>query len=223
MIKKIIAGLSLVGMSLSAQSALLIDESNITGADMGGISVTAMFSDGTTDTGIWSAFPDVILGTGDPIADAEGFSGGVVTSTWSLTQQGFSSGNVSPGGDVYGAWTLTNLASASAIVGFSIDGSVANVAFDIDSGSEVTPYSGVGVAFASATSVDSVTYSDQVNAAYGDLFFALEVLFGSSELAIDEELVFVADTETIKVPEPATTAMILSGLLFGAARLRSRK
>ncbi|MBU2880320.1 MULTISPECIES: PEP-CTERM sorting domain-containing protein [Aliiglaciecola] len=223
MIKKIIAGLSLVGMSLSAQSAIIVDEANITGADMAGIEVTALFGDGTSESGIWSAFPDVVLGTGDPIADAEGFSGGVVTSTWSLTQQGFSSGNVSPAGGVFGAWTLTNIDSASDIVGFSIDGFAGDVAFDIDSGSENTPYSSIGVSFASATVVDSVAYSDQVSADYGDLFFTLDVLFGSSSLAIGDDLVFVTDTDTVKVPEPATTAMILSGLLFGAARLRARK
>ncbi|GAB2694074.1 PEP-CTERM sorting domain-containing protein [Aliiglaciecola aliphaticivorans] len=223
MIKKIIAGLSLVGMSLSAQSAIIIDESNITGADMAGLEVTALFGDGSSEVVTWSAYPDVILGTGDPIADAEGFSGGVTGTGWSLTQQGFSSGNVSPAGDVYGAWTLTNDAVASGIFAFSISGIDSGIAFDIDSDNVDTPDSGVGVAFATASAFDTAIYTDQVNAEYDDLFYSLSVLLVSSPIAEGEELTFVADTETLKVPEPATTAMILSGLLFGAARLRARK
>ncbi|MFA3791362.1 PEP-CTERM sorting domain-containing protein [Aliiglaciecola sp. SL4] len=223
MIKKIIAGLSLLGMSLSAQSAIIIDESNITGADMAGLEVTAFFEGGSTETAIWSAFPDVILGTGDPIADAEGFSGGVYGTGWSLTQQGFSSGNANSAGDVLGAWTLSNESASSGIFAFVVSGMDSLIAFDIDSDNIDTPYSGVGVGFASATAVDDIIYADQVNSEYDDLFFTLAVLFDTAPLVAGEELKFVADTETLKVPEPATTAMILTGLLFGAARLRARK
>ena len=223
MIKKIVAGLALIVVSLSAQSSIIVDDANITGADMGGIEVTALFSDGSFESGVWSAFPDVFLNTGDPIADAEGFSGGIITSTWSLTQQGFSSGNVSPTGAVFGAWTLTNISSNSDIIGFSIDGLAGNVAFDIDSVGENTPLSNIGVSFASATPVDSVAYGNQANAQYNDLFFTLDVMFDSSSLGMGDELVFVADTDTVKVSAPATAALILSGLLLSVARIRARK
>ncbi|GAC16439.1 PEP-CTERM sorting domain-containing protein [Aliiglaciecola lipolytica] len=222
MIKKILVGLSLIGLSLNAQSAIIIDESNITGADMAGMQVTALFGDGTSETGIWSAFPDVVLGTGNDVLDAEGFSGGVVTSSWSLTQQGFSSGNVSPTGDVLGAWTLSNLAASSGIVAFIVEGFTGGIAFDIDSDSVGTPYSGVGVAFVTEYATDLEIYADQVSTEYSDLFFTLGVLFDSSPLGVGEDLLFVADTEKMKVPEPASIAMLLTGLLFGAARLRKQ-
>jgi hypothetical protein len=222
MFKKLLLSISLFAVSLSSQATLVIDESNITGADMSGISVTALFADNTSEIGVWATLTTDILNTGNDVLDAEGFSGGVVANTWSLVQQGYSIGNIAPDDSILGLWTLSNLSSASNIVGFEIDGLIANIAFDILGDTDITPNSGAGVGFVSPDHNITYVYSDQVNLQYNDLFGSLSVTL-ATPLASGEELVFIADTEKLIVPEPTSLAMVLTGLLFGASRIRSSK
>lgn len=210
-------GISFAAMSYFANATLVVSDSPITGADMAGIEVTAFFGNGESDTQTWS-----VLSTDDTVLYGEGFSGGVQTSDWSLTQQGFTIGGINPDdSSILGLWTLTNIGVHTGIVGFTINALIANIAFDTNSDEELTPNSGVGVEFVTPTANTSPVYTDLVNLSFSDLFGTLTVgLDSQAPLAIDQELLFIADTEKLELPEPSSIALTLAGLMlvFGSMR-----
>ena len=220
MLKKALLGMSLAAMSCFASATLVVSESPITGADMAGIQVTAFFGNGDSDTQTWS-----VLSTDDTVLYGEGYSGGVDGGDWLLTQQGYTIGNVNPDdGSILGLWTLTNVGIDSGIIGFAINALIANVAFDTDSDAELTPNSGFGVSFVTPTANTSSIYTDLVNPLFSDLYGTLSVeLDSQSPLEVGQELLFVADTDTLQIPEPSGIALMFAGLMLGFSRIRRAK
>jgi hypothetical protein len=185
----------------------------ITGADMSGMMVRAIFEDSSRDRGVWQTLSTVDL----PFLEGEGMSGAASgrRQDWTLYQQGYTLGNESEiDGDLLGAWTLYNNTGVdmSRLV---ITGLTGGIVFDtlfgqIDSlggvGREFTPFSG----------------SPDVTARYR-LPIADE-LYGRMILNFDEPLSgdsgvmrFWADTDRItissSVPEPSTYLLMGVGLL----------
>lgn len=206
MMKKWMLGVALLSTSLFSQASIISD---INGADMAGISVTAYFADGSSDTQIWSALSPT--------------DGGVVTSDWSLTLDGQTFGEYDDHGDTdpttgtfYGLWELNNLLSSEPIVSITIDAAVAGVYFDIIEGynpaapvigsGDHTPGSDVGMPFDSADGLTAV-FSDLYSAP--DLWGTLDV--SGFSLGIDESTVFLTDTD--KIPEPSTMFTFALGLI----------
>jgi len=218
MLKKALVGFGLLAASCFASANIIVTDTSVSGADMVGMEVTVSFADGSSDSGFWQMISNTPLSTGNPILDLNGFSGGVVKSTWSLIQEGLTLGGFDDSGNPYGLWTLSNLSSASDITGFTVSGVGAGIAFDIDPDVVGTPNSFTGQAYVADRSGTSA-YSNQVNASgtYTDLFYTLSVTFDDS-LAQSEAVLFSADTDALGVSEPASIAFVMSGLFLFARR-----
>ena len=206
--------LALVFFGSSANAAIV---DIITGADMGGIEVTAFFDGGSSETVVW-----VTTGTDASIPGGEGFSGEAAGTGWTLAQQGFTLGNLETG-SVLGAWTLSN-DSALDIERVVIDALAGNIVFDAiglqtRDTNEYTPGSNVGRGFQSERGVAF----DALVASYGDVYSPPD-LFGSltidftaanTVLGAGDSLRYVSDTDKIPVPAPLALLLIGGlGLLF---------
>ncbi|WP_076418108.1 hypothetical protein [Colwellia sp. UCD-KL20] len=196
MLKKLIVGSVLLSTSLFSQAGII---SNINGADMSGIQVTAMFGNGNSETLTWAA-------TGAT-------SGGVTGAGWSLSLTGDTFGDYDGALNTFvGDWVLSNDSLSVGIVGLEVNAGVAGVYFDDADTIEYTAGSNVGRPFA-ADSLD-------VNASFSDIFSAPD-LFGTMNidwkpttfLDLGQKLTFLTDTDKSVVSEPATALVFLSGLL----------
>ena len=201
--------LFLLWASSSAASPIL--NSSITGADMAGIEVTAFFGGGS-ESALWAV---TSAGPGGPFG--EGFAGAASGTAWTLSQQGYSLGNVDPQVGVLGLWTLTNNTGFN-ITRLQIDALIANIVFDVIASPEVTPGSGPGRAFTpdpAYTGFTNATYSNQLSLAYNDLFGTLTIDFGNG-LAAGASLQFLADTDladtTTAIPAPGSLWLFALGL-----------
>lgn len=227
MLKKITAGILLLSMSAFAHADYMVIDSEVDGSEMAGIEVTVTFADGSMDTATWAS-----TSTDGTVANWEGYAGAASGTDWTLSQQGYTEGNVTANDDILGIWRLMNN-SAQAITGFSIDALAGGFAFDVFLSANETPGSQSGkdfVAFNAFQSIPNTLYTganasltDQVNAAYDDLFGTLNVMFDTgSELDVASGVNFWIDTDQVaKVNAPSTIGMLLMGM-FLAARL-SRK
>jgi hypothetical protein len=175
-----------------------------TGAQMGGMEVTVLFSGGGSETTIWNAGTSSAVGTG-----------------WSMSQ---------PNDTFSNPWSLVNSAAAT-IVGFILDGLNGNTAFDILPDNPVSPGSASGRAFSSADASNtteitgaSATYSNRLligGVFYGDLYVRLGVQFDGTGLTSGNTFTFVADTDNarvdlggiVQVPAPAALALFGMGLI----------
>lgn len=180
------------------------------GDQMSGMTVTASFSSGVTETRSWAT-----TGAG---------SGGVTGTGWGLSLTG----------DTYSApWDFTMSAVAGnlgLITQLILNGNTGYTVFDRTNPSWGTDGSaqGVDLWFADSSIDALVTYSDQVsitpNAAVGDLWHIVTVDFTS---AIGSSFTFYQDTDNDsrlgQVPEPAMLGLLGIGLLAAGMARRNRK
>ncbi len=181
-----------------------------TGAMMSGLSITASFSGGLTETLSW--------------ATTGANSGGVTGSGWGL----------SVNGDTFAAlWNFAMTPNLGQIMSLIIDGTNALTVLDTTNPSPGTPDSASGADFTFTDgSIDAVaTYSSVVaispNAAVGDLYQVLTVNFGNGGPRTDFS--FRQDTDNdsrfgTTVPEPGSLALVALALAAaGAGARRTRK
>lgn len=199
MLKKLLIGTVLLSTSLMSHAGFI---SQIDGADMAGIEVTAFFGNGTQDTQTWAATS----------IDA----GAAGSADWSLSLSGETFGNVLPSGGFDGVWVFDNTSSTS-VVGIEIKASVADVYFDNVDTVVGTAGSDVGREFVADNvnnSLVNAAFSDAYAGTSTDLFGTLNISFLSGfDLASGESLEFFIDTDKATVSEPATALVFLTGLL----------
>jgi len=182
----------------SAQSAVLNFDTSITGADMVGVKVTAIYAVGPDESDVWASTGTQLGNSGNVVIDHEGYTGGVSGSNWSLSQQGFTLGNVN-GGVLYGAWTFTN--PDSDITGLIIDTTDTDFMFDtanLNSVQEDNNGSGQGRYFISDDAGVVGTYSNNVQQ---ELYKILELS------GLQGGFSFMADTD--KQDEDATVGVVI--------------
>ena len=208
----------------------------VTGANMIGMEVTAMFQDGSSETKDW----EMIGAPGD-------LAGGVIGIDWFLTQAGDTfSGDLS--GDVDLAdptsfnWRLSN-STGQNLTKLNVNGVPGNIVFDIINDLKVTEDSGFGTPFVPFGGDDPNIPPSYLQPVDGspDLFGELQVDFtnglgtgNSINFAIDTDLVEFLDednggsggnppTTQNPIPEPGTLLLLGTGLigLFSLKRIRS--
>lgn len=172
------------------------------GSMMGGMKITAYFSDNSSQTETWAT-----TGTG---------AGGASGTGWSLGESGDTFG---------GNWTLSNTGTLG-ITRLLIDAGPGNTVLDTTFGGATgTPGSELGMDFAVVSGGDpyaiTATYSNLVAltgfAPVGDLYRDLDIAF---DVGLTGSLVFNADTDNIKfagdiapVPIPGALLLLGTGLL----------
>lgn len=180
------------------------------GAMMSGMSITASFSSGQSQTLSW--------------ATTGASSGGVSGSGWGLSLDG----------DTFSApWNFTMSAVAGnlgSITQLILNGNSGYTVFDRTNPSWGTDGSaqGVDLWFADSSIDALVTYSDQVsitpNAAVGDLWHMVTIDFTNGP---SSSFTFYQDTDNDnrygQVPEPAMLGLLGIGLLAAGMARRSRK
>ena len=197
---------SVVLLVCASPASSLVLEPLVTGADMSGMQVTAYYSAGS-DSALWAVTSP---GPGGPFG--EGFAGAASGGGWSLSQQGYTFGNIARGVGVLGAWSLTNN-TGSSITSLRIDALMANIVFDILDDAEHTPGSGLGRAFLPEDiSLGATTvYSNQLSPGFDDLFGTLTINFANG-FADGASLRFLADTDAV-VPSPGSLWLFAIGFL----------
>jgi hypothetical protein len=185
-----------------------------TGSLMAGMSVTAYFTDTTSQTLSW-------------VSTGGGF-GGVNGTGWSLTE----------GIDTFSDNWVLSVTGAKSISSLFIDGGPGDTLFDRTNPSFGSTGSAQGRDFTltSANRPITVTYSDIVAigaaAPVGDLYRTMTVNFGSTAVTNGQTVTWIADTDNAavrggivaRIPEPGTFAFVMVGLLGGfTARRRKNK
>jgi hypothetical protein len=189
--------------------------SNVTGADMIGIEVTAFFTNSAPETATW-----VTTGTDASIPYQEGFSGGAFGTNWSLRQQGDTFGEYGPGGgQLLGLWTL-EVAPQNPLAMLYINTATAGVVFDYVPDFEVSPGSSVGRYFISdQTAPPAAMYFDTIGF---DLAGTLALNWMPTGQSFTGTMNFMADTDMYaSVPEPSSVLLLtvgLIGLAFGSKK-----
>ena len=179
-----------------------------TGAMMTGLSVTANFSGGLSQTRFW--------------ATTGAASGGVTGTNWGLSLDGDSFGS---------AWDFTMSTNLGQLVSLVLDGTNALTVLDTTNPSPGTPGSASGrdyeVLNAALDAAATATYSSVVAVTpslfVGDLFQVVTITFGANGPRTNFQ--FMQDTDNdsrfTRVPEPGSLA--LAGLALVALTSLSRR
>ena len=180
--------------------------SNVTGAEMAGIEVTAIFTNRAPEMATWTT-----TGTDASIPYQEGFSGGAFGDGWSLRQQGDTFGEYGPGGQLLGLWTL-EVDSQYPLAMLYINTMAADVVFDYVAFFEVTPGSSVGRYFISdQNSPPAAMYYDWIGF---DLAGGLALNWMMTGQPFTGTMNFMADTDMYaSVPEPSSVLLLTAGLI----------
>jgi PKD domain len=168
----------LAGATIPAQATVLTGFTT-TGSMMAGMQVTASFTDGSSESVIWSA------------ANAD--SGGVFGNGWSLTESGNSFNQ---------PWTLTN--TGLGITSLVIDAIPGNTVFDIYPYGDKLPQTdgsadGWGFETINGQSPTSSSYSDVIDISAGDLFGKLSLYWTEGFTGL---MNFRADTDSGSAQNP---------------------
>ena len=160
-----------------------------TGDLMAGMTVSGLFSNGSTQTCVWTA-----TGAGSGGCTA----GNAADGSFSLNQAGDT---------VTSPFGLTNLSTDAFLLVLTINGGLGNTVFDIVATPGLTPGSDAGLAVSGTTPGGSPNgtgiYANLVNvgasAALGDLYEQLGIDFGTG-LAPGISASFLADTDSVGLP-----------------------
>lgn len=125
-IKKIFVSSFFIFTGFCVQAGVIYD-TDITGADLTGLQVTANFTNGNSETLLWQEISRTLGNTGNTIVDHEGFSGGVTGAGWGLSQQGFTTGDFDVNG-LYGVWRFFD--STNTVSSFELDALNTGIVFD---------------------------------------------------------------------------------------------
>ena len=189
MLNKILLGTLLITTSGIANAGFVFNN-DITGADMAGIEVTVDFTDGGYESTFWSVLSTDLGTTGNDIIDHQGFSGGVSGTGWSLSQSGYTLGNIGPDNTIYGMWNFED--DTNTINKITINTGDTGILFDtktLTNLSEDTNGSGQGRAFDTGTPSEvTATYSDPV---FQELSKTLTIELTTA----GTEIQFLADTD----------------------------
>jgi hypothetical protein len=219
--------LTLAGAALAASAATLpaqiiatdagvpfvaaaVTASDVTGSDMGGLLVTAFFTDGSSAAGAWGD-----LGAG----------------LWGVTLPSFSLRLPGPANTFGTPWIFLNT-SGAGLTRLVLNGAPGGTVFDILAPNPITPGSAEGRAMeliGGDPFVTTATYRNLVGIGaalpLGDLYETLDITFQApvSLTAIE----FITDTDLVgrvtQAPEPATYGMLAFGLAAMAAAVRRRR
>lgn len=200
-------------------STTSITSADATGSSMLGMSVTAIFGNGSASVMTWSDLGSGVFG--------------VSNNDWSLT--------INPNTSTFNSiWTLDVGADSNfSITELTISGLGGNTVFDIFPSPETTDGSALGKPINVGTSTNlnlslvSAMYSNAVaingQAPLGDLYESLTITFGNQGgFGSGDTFRFQTDTDNVDtrlnpVPEPATMLLFGTGIIGLAAFRRNRR
>jgi hypothetical protein len=190
--------------------AAAVTQSAVRGDEMGGLHVTAFFTDGSSAAGAWG--------------DLGGGFWGVSLPSYSLRLPGPADTFVMP-------WTFLNT-SGAGLTRLILRGAPGGTVFDILPPNPITPGSAEGLAMqliGGDPFGTIATYRNVVGIGaappLGDLFETLDITFQTPVTLTAIE--FITDTDLVgritQTPEPATYAMLAFGLAATAAAVHRRR